>query len=62
MFNQGLVTVIERYVKKGSKVYIEGQLETRKYTDKNGVDKYATDVVLRPVPRRVDDAGQQGRR
>ncbi len=48
VFNQGLVKVIESYVKKGSKVYIEGQLETRKWTDQNGVEKYTTEVVLRP--------------
>jgi single-strand DNA-binding protein len=47
-FNQGLVKVIESYVKKGSKVYIEGQLETRKWTDKDGVEKYSTEVILRP--------------
>jgi single-strand DNA-binding protein len=47
-FNQGLVKVIESYVKKGSKVYIEGQLETRKWTDKDGQEKYSTEVVLRP--------------
>ncbi len=48
VFNQGLVKVIESYVKKGSKVYIEGQLETRKWTDKDGNEKYTTEVVLRP--------------
>lgn len=47
-FNQGLVKVIENYVKKGAKVYIEGQLETRKWTDQSGVEKYTTEVVLRP--------------
>lgn len=46
--NDALVGVVERYLKKGAKVYIEGQLETRKYTDKDGVEKYTTEVVLRP--------------
>jgi len=46
--NDALVGVVERYVKKGSKVYIEGQLETRKWTDKDGQEKYTTEVVLRP--------------
>lgn len=46
--NQGLVKVIENYVKKGSKVYIEGQLETRKWTDQSGQERYTTEVVLRP--------------
>ena len=45
-FNEGLCKVIEQYVKKGSKVYIEGQLQTRKWQDNNGVDKYTTEVVL----------------
>ncbi len=48
VFNQGLVTICEKYLKKGSKVYIEGQLETRKWTDKDGNEKYTTEVVLRP--------------
>ena len=46
VFSQGLVGVIKNYVKKGSKLYIEGQLQTRKWTDNNGVDKYTTEVVL----------------
>lgn len=45
--NQGLVTIIEKYVKKGSKVYLEGQLETKKY-DKDGVEHYSTQVTLKP--------------
>lgn len=49
IFNQGLVTIVERYLKKGSKVYLEGQLETRKWTDQqSGQEKYSTEVVLRP--------------
>lgn len=48
ILNDNLVGVVESYVKKGSKVYIEGQLETRKYTDKDGSEKYTTEVVLRP--------------
>jgi single-strand DNA-binding protein len=47
VLNENLVGVVERYVKKGSKVYIEGQLETRKY-EKDGRDTYTTEVVLRP--------------
>lgn len=45
-FNEGLCKVIEQYVRKGAKLYIEGQLQTRKYTDKDGVEKYSTEVVL----------------
>lgn len=48
IWNQNLVTVAERYLKKGAKIYIEGQLETRKWTDQSGVEKYSTEVVLRP--------------
>ena len=47
IFSEGLVRVVQSYVKKGSKLYIEGQLETRKWQDQNGVDKYTTEVVLR---------------
>lgn len=46
VFNEGLCKVVEQYVKKGAKVYIEGQLQTRKWTDKDGVEKYSTEVVL----------------
>ena len=48
VLNDKLVEVVERYIKKGSKLYIEGQLETRKWTDKDGQEKYTTEVVLRP--------------
>ncbi len=46
IFNEGLCKIAEQYLKKGSKVYLEGQLQTRKYTDKEGVEKYSTEVVL----------------
>ena len=48
VFNEGLVDVIEKYVKKGSKIYVEGELITRKYQDKDGNDRYTTEVVLQP--------------
>jgi single-strand DNA-binding protein len=48
IFAEGLVRVAEQYLRKGSKVYIEGQLETRKWQDQSGQDKYSTEVVLRP--------------
>ena len=47
VMSEGLVNVIERYLKKGSKVYVEGQLETRKWQDQSGQDRYTTEVVLR---------------
>jgi single-strand DNA-binding protein len=46
IFNEGLCKVAEQYLKKGSKVYIEGALQTRKWTDKDGVEKYSTEIVL----------------
>jgi len=46
IFNENLAKVAENYLKKGSKVYIEGQLQNRKYTDKDGNEKYTTEVVL----------------
>ena len=64
--NPGLVTVAERYLKKGAKVYIEGQLATRKWQDKDGADRYSTEIVLRPYAgeltmldaKRGDDASE----
>ncbi len=46
IFDEKLVEVVERYVKKGSKLYLEGQLQTRKWTDQSGQDRYTTEVVL----------------
>ncbi len=46
IFNEGLCRIAEQYLKKGSKIYLEGQLQTRKWQDKDGHDKYSTEVVL----------------
>ena len=46
IFNEGLCKVAEQYLKKGSTVYLEGQLQTRKWTDKDGAEKYSTEIVL----------------
>jgi len=46
IFNERLVEVVEKYVRKGSKLYIEGALQTRKWTDNAGVEKYSTEIVL----------------
>lgn len=66
ILNEGLAKVAEQYLRKGSKVYIEGQLETRKWTDQHGVERYSTEVVLRPyngsltlLDGRHDGGGQQ---
>ncbi len=48
IMNDGLAKIAEQYLRKGSKVYIEGQLETRKWQDQSGADKYTTEIVLRP--------------
>ena len=47
IFSEGLIGVVERYLRKGSKVYIEGSLQTRKWQDQSGNDRYSTEVVLR---------------
>lgn len=46
IFNENLVKVAENYLRKGSKIYLEGQLQNRKWTDKDGVEKYSTEIVL----------------
>ena len=46
VFGDGLVDIVEKYVKKGSKIYIEGELQTRKWQDKDGNDRYTTEVIL----------------
>ncbi|MDR9427200.1 MAG: single-stranded DNA-binding protein [Salibaculum sp.] len=63
IFSEPLANVAERYLKKGSKVYIEGQLETRKWQDQNGQDRYSTEVVLRPYKSELtmlDGRGEGG--
>jgi single-strand DNA-binding protein len=46
IFNEGLVNVVQQYLKKGAQIYIEGQIQTTKYTDNNGQEKYSTQIVL----------------
>ena len=46
VFNEGLVGIVEQYVKKGSQIYIEGELQTRKWQDQEGKDRYTTEVIL----------------
>ena len=64
IFSEPLVRVAEQYLRKGSKVYLEGQLETRKWQDQSGTDRYSTEVVLRPyrseltmLDGRITDSG-----
>ena len=63
IFNEGLCRIAEQYLKKGSKVYLEGQLQTRKWQDQSGQDKYTTDVVLQNFNSQltmIDRAGDRG--
>ncbi len=63
IFNEGLCRVVEQYVKKGSKLYIEGSLQTRKWQDQSGQDRYSTEVVLQgfnSVLTMLDRAGGGG--
>ena len=63
IFNEGLAGIAEQYLRKGSKVYIEGQLQTRKWTDQSGVEKYTTEVVLqnyRGEMQMLDSRGSGG--
>jgi single-strand DNA-binding protein len=63
IFNEGLCKVAEQYLKKGSKIYIEGSLQTRKWQDQSGQDKYSTEVVLQgfnSVLTMLDRAGGGG--
>ena len=63
IFNEGLCKIAEQYLKKGSKVYLEGQLQTRKWQDQSGQDRYTTEVVLqkfRGELQMLDSRGQGG--
>ena len=65
IFSEGLARIAEQYLRKGSKVYLEGALETRKWQDQSGQDRYTTEVVLRPYSGELTlldrrDAGQGG--
>ena len=65
ILNEPLAKIAEQYLRKGSKVYIEGQLETRKWQDQSGADRYSTEVVLRPYAGSLtllDSAGGRGDR
>ena len=60
IFNDNLVRVAEQYLKKGSSVYIEGQLQTRKWTDNTGQEKYSTEVVLQKFRGELTMLGGRG--
>jgi single-strand DNA-binding protein len=60
IFNEALAKVAEQYLKKGATVFLEGQLQTRKYTDKDGVEKYSTEVVLQNYRGELTMLGGRG--
>ena len=60
IYNDNLARIAEQYLRKGSKVYLEGQLETRKWQDQSGQDRYSTEVV--PALQRPDDAARRAQR
>jgi single-strand DNA-binding protein len=60
IFSDGLAGVAERYLKKGSKVFVEGQLQTRKWQDQNGNDRYSTEVVIRGFGGQLIMLGDKG--
>lgn len=60
IFSEPLVRIAEQYLRKGSNVYIEGQLETRKWQDQSGADRYTTEIVLRPYRGELTLLGGRG--
>ena len=60
VFNEGLIGVVENYVKKGTKLYIEGSLQTRKWTDESGNEKYTTEIVIQGYGGRIDIVSAKG--
>ena len=60
VFNEGLVGVIENYIKKGTKLYVEGSLQTRKWTDDKGIEKYSTEVLIQGYGGRIDIVSAKG--
>ena len=60
VFNEGLVGVVENYIKKGTKLYIEGSLQTRKWTDDSGTEKNTTEIVIQGYGGRIDIVSAKG--
>jgi len=60
VFNENLAKIVEQYIKKGSKVYVEGQLQTRKWQDQSGADRYSTEVVLQGFNCQIQMLGDKG--
>ena len=60
VFNEGLIGVVENYIKKGTKLYIEGALQTRKWTDDAGTEKYTTEILIQGYGGRIDIVSAKG--
>ena len=60
VFNEGLIGVVESYIKKGTKLYLEGSLQTRKWTDESGNEKYTTEIVIQGYGGRIDIVSAKG--
>ena len=60
VFNEGLIGVVENYIKKGTKLYIEGAIQTRKWTDDSGTEKYTTEIVIQGYGGRIDIVSAKG--
>ena len=60
VFHEGLVGVVENYIKKGTKVYVEGSLQTRKWTDDKGTEKYTTEIIIQGYGGRIDIVSAKG--
>ena len=60
VFNEGLVGVVENYIKKGTKVYVEGSLQTRKWTEDKGTEKYTTEIIIQGYGGRIDIVSAKG--
>lgn len=60
IWSEGLIGVVEKYLKKGSKIYVEGQLQTRKWQDQNGIDRYSTEVVVKGFDGKIVMLGGRG--
>ena len=60
VFNEGLIGVVENYIKKGTKVYVEGSLQTRKWTDDKGTEKYTTEILIQGYGGRIDIVSAKG--
>jgi len=59
VFADGLAGIVERYIKKGSKIFVEGSLQTRKWTDNSGVEKYTTEVILQGFNNKLEIIGNK---